>query len=214
MTVSSSATDLPTPGSISAMVDLEARLRVFDTDHVLIDNARAVWAVLEADIRAISEAYWLQWLRCFADQRVWATHETEKMIDLGVAFLRDRFLNTERRDWIESIERSVAAAYGAGVPPMALLSMISASDRTALEVLMRKMPAGDPDLVRHVDTLMRLSALESDITVEIYTGYRAYSAQVSRERLAADFRNSIGSTVERASHEGHSLRAQASQTSS
>ncbi|WP_448660552.1 methyl-accepting chemotaxis protein [Sphingomonas sp. CJ99] len=205
---------MPPPGRIAAQIDLDARLRVFDTDRSLAENARAVWELLAHDIRAIAEAYWQQWLRCFADQRIWATHETEKMVDLGVAFLRDRFLNTGRHDWIESIERSVAAAYGAGVPPMALLSMISASDRTALEVLVRRVPAGDPLLVRHVDTLMRLSALESDITVEIYTGYRKFSAQAARERLAEEFRANIGATVERANHEGQSLRTQASYTSS
>ena len=99
--------------------------------------ASDVWAVIEPDIHAISEAYWQQWLRCFADDRVWAPHETAKMIDLGVDFLRMRFLKTSERGWVESIARSVAAAYAGKVEPEALLSMINASDRAALDSLMR-----------------------------------------------------------------------------
>ncbi|MBL7395867.1 chemotaxis protein, partial [Escherichia coli] len=86
---------------------------------------------------------WQQWLRCFADERSWAPDDTQKMIDLGIVFLKNRFLDTEGRAWLESIERSVAAAYAANVPPMALLSMISASDRAALEILIRRVGTED-----------------------------------------------------------------------
>ena len=213
MTKIPASKDLPPAGTMSSRIDIRARLRVFDFDGSLIARARDVWEVLEPEIRDVSEAYWQQWLRCFADQRDWAPHETEKMIELGSVFLRHRFLDTSGAAWIESIERSVAAAYAEDVPPMALLSMINASDRAALEILMRRMEAGEPELLQRIDTLMRLSALESDITVEIYNMYREHSAQVARDRLASEFRDSIGLTVERASREGDALREQAVHTS-
>ena len=62
------ATELPIPGTIAAKVDIEARLRVFDFDGSLAAASRDVWDVIEPDITAISEAYWQQWLRCFADE--------------------------------------------------------------------------------------------------------------------------------------------------
>ncbi|MBC9034148.1 chemotaxis protein [Sphingomonas sp. JC676] len=198
---------------MSAAIDVRARLRIFDFDGSLIQSSREAWETLEPEIHAVSSAYWQQWLRCFADERNWAPDDTAKMIDLGVVFLKDRFLDTAGRSWIESIERSVAAAYSGGVPPMALLSMINASDRAALEVLMRRLGANDGRLPVLIDTLMRLSALEGDITVEIYNMYREYSAQVARDRLALEFRDSIGATVERASREGDQLRVQAVHTS-
>ncbi len=197
----------------AASIDLSSRLRVFDFDSQMTEASRTVWQVLEPEIRGIAEAYWHQWLRCFADQRDWAPHETEKMIDLGVEFLRNRFLNVRAMGWVESIERSVAAAYTSGVPPMALLSMINASDRAALEVLMRRVDRGDQGLPGMIDTLMRLSALESDITVALYNCYREHSAAQARDALAAQFRNDIGQTVERASREGDALRRQAEHTS-
>ncbi|MCW3835313.1 methyl-accepting chemotaxis protein [Sphingomonas canadensis] len=198
---------------MSAAIDVAARLRIFDFDGSLVVSSRDAWQVLEPEILSISEAYWQQWLRCFSDERTWAPAETAKMVELGVVFLKSRFLDTAGHAWIESIERSVSAAYAAGVQPMALLSMINASDRAALEVLMRRVAPGDPRLPLLIDTLLRLSALESDITVELYNMYREHAAQVDRDRLAAQFRDSIGNTVERASREGDALRVQAVHTS-
>jgi len=202
------------PGTISATIDLGARLRVFDFDGQLVAASREAWQVLEPEIRKVSEAYWQQWLRCFADDRAWAPADTEKMIDVGITFLRNRFLETSGRAWVESIERSVAAAYAADVQPMALLSMINASDRAALAILARPLATDTAQLERLLDTLMRLSALEGDITVAIYNLYREHSAQVARDRLALEFRDSIGTTLERASRESDALRSQALHTSS
>ena len=208
------AKNLPEPGAMARKIDVRARLRVFDFDGSLMSSSREVWAALEPEIRSISDAYWQQWLRCFAEERNWALHESEKIIDVGIIFLRNRFLDTAGSAWIESIERSVAAAYEADVPPMALLSMISASDRAALEVLIRRSGVDNAHLPVLIDTLMRLSALEGDITVELYNCYREYAAQDVRDKLAIEFRDSIGATVERASREGDALRIQAVHTSS
>ncbi|WP_296613552.1 methyl-accepting chemotaxis protein [Sphingomonas sp.] len=205
--------DLPVPGTIAAKIDLRARLRVFDFDGTLASASREAWAVLEPEIHAISEAYWQQWLRCFADERIWATHETQKMIDIGCDFLRNRFLDTSGRAWIESIERSVAAAFSADVSPMALLSMISASDRAALGVMVARVDRDDPRLPMLLDTLMRLSALEGEITVDIYNSYREHQAQIARDRLSAEFRDGIAAMVERATSEGVTLRDQAARSS-
>ncbi len=213
MSIAVSPKDLPAPGTMAARIGVRARLRIFDFDGSLVASSREAWEALEPEIHAVSEAYWQQWLRCFADERNWAPDDTQKMIDVGVVFLKNRFLDTQGHAWIESIERSVAAAYTNDVPPMALLSMISASDRAALQVMIRRIGAADPRLAGLVDTLMRLSALEGDITVEIYNMYREHSAQAARDRLAAEFRDSIGTTVERASREGDQLRVQAVHTS-
>ncbi|WP_130326973.1 methyl-accepting chemotaxis protein [Sphingomonas sp. BK036] len=204
---------MPVPGTIAASVDLAARLRVFDFDGSLASASREVWAALAPEITHVSKAYWEQWLRCFSDERIWAPHETERMIEVGCTFLRNRFLETSGRAWVESVERAVAAAYVADVSPMALLSMISASDRAALEVLMRRVDRSDARLPAYVDTLMRLSALEGEITVAIYSAYRTHSARVARDTLAAEFRDGIAAMVETATDEGHILREQALRSS-
>ena len=202
-------TDLPTPGSIAAKLDLSARFRVFDTDGRLAALSRATWEAIMPDVKAISTAYWGQWQRCFDDGTAWAPHDTERMVELGCGFLENRFLRTRERAWVESIERSVASAYASGVTPMALLSMISASDRAALDSLMQRTTPENARLTEMVDTLMRLSALEGEITVELYNAYREYSAQVARDRLAVEFRDGITLTVQAATHDGNGLRVQA-----
>ncbi|MGN6279282.1 MAG: methyl-accepting chemotaxis protein [Sphingomonas sp.] len=198
---------------MAAQVRLSERLRIFDFDGSLADASRAVWTVIEPEIRSVSDAYWQQWLRCFADEREWAPHETQKMIDLGCAFLEKRFLATAERGWVESIARSVEAAYIAEVQPEALLSMINASDRAALDILMRRVGRDDDRLPALIDTLMRLSAMEGDITVAIYTGYRDHTAQQARDRLAAEFRDGIATMVETALHEGGALKDQGGKAS-
>ncbi len=208
------SSDLPVVGTVASRIDLGARLRVFDFDGSLAAASREAWQMIEADAPAIADAFWQQWLRCFADERQWAPHETAKMIDLGVVFLRNRFLDTSKMAWVESIERSVASAYLGGVSPMALLSMINASDRAALAVMMRRIDRSDPRLPLLIDTLLRLSALEGEITVAIYNAYRDHSNQVSRDRLAGEFRDGIAAMVESVTQEGSDLRAHASRTSS
>jgi methyl-accepting chemotaxis protein len=204
---------MPVPGTIAATIDLNARLRVFDVDGSLAGAGRETWKVIEPEVRSISEAYWQQWLRCFADERVWAPHETQKMIDVGCVFLKNRFLDTAGRAWIESIERSVAAAYTGNISPLALLSMINASDRVALDVINRAVDRSDAKLPLLVDTLMRLSALEGEITVALYNGYREYFAQAARDRLAAEFREGIAAAVESATQESSALRSQSVRSS-
>lgn len=204
--------DLPVPGSIASTVDLATRLRVFDIDGTLQAASRDVWTLLEPEVSAVSDAYWQQWIKSFPDQQVWASADRHRMIEVGNAFMRDRFLSISGLAWIESIERAVASAYVAGVTPMALLSMTSASDRTALEIVMRR-GANDPRLPTIIDTLMRLSALECEITVAIYNAYRQHSAQVCRDRLSAEFRDGIAVMVENTTDEGHALREQGARAS-
>ena len=204
--------DLPPIGSVAAQMDLAARLRVFDADGSLAAVARTIWDAIEHDVRAISEAYWEQWQNCFGDQRQWAPMETARMIDVGCTFLRNRFLDFSGRAWVESIERSVAAAYVAKVSPMALLSMINSSDRAAINVIARRLPPGD-ECFKLAEGLLRLSALEGELTVAIYNAYREHSAQVARERLAAEFRQGVARMVESVTQEGSALRNQTTRTS-
>ena len=105
-----STSNLPAPGAMSARIDVAARLGIFDFDGTLLQSSREVWTVLEPEARVVSEAYWQQWQRCFSSEHNWAPEDVGKMIDLGVVFLRNRFVDTSGRAWIESIERSVAAA--------------------------------------------------------------------------------------------------------
>jgi methyl-accepting chemotaxis protein len=204
---------MPPVGSLAAKIDLAQRLRMFGFDAALATASRDAWAIIEPEAETVARAYWDQWVAAFGQTRSWAPHETQTSIALGITFLRNRFLDTGGKDWVESVERSIAAAYAADVEPTALLSMICASDRAALHVLLARVPADDPRLPAMVEALMRLSSLEGDITSTIFGYFRLHGEKTERDRLAADFRTTIASNVEQVSQTGVTLRDQAGGTS-
>ena len=94
--------------------------------------------MLEPDARTISEAYWEQWLRAYPAPDHGLRRTDREAIELGVAYLRNRFCRPVGHAWVESIERSVAAAYhGRGLADGAAVDD-RASDRAALDILMRR----------------------------------------------------------------------------
>ena len=101
----------------------------------------------------------------------------------------------------------MAAAYGADVAPTALLSMINASDRAALDVLVRRVEPGDARLSTMIDTLMRLFGMETELTVELYAGFNAHHAAHQRDRLAAAFHDGIAATVADTLRDGDAITA-------
>ena len=205
--------DLPPPGSVAAQLDMGIRLRLFGIDADVKAACRALWAAIEPDIAAVSQAHWNSWhIGVGADQR-WAEDDNAKMIATGTEFLRQRYCNIDGRSWVDSVERSVAAMYAADVSPVALRSMICASDRAVLEVVLQRVSRDDPGLPALLDALLRLSTLESDVAGSLYTHFRIHGEKAERNRLSADFRSTIAESVEHASRNGVSLRTQASSTS-
>ena len=199
--------DLPVPGSVAAVIDIQSRLSAFDFDHAVVAACRECWEVLEPEADRIAEAFWLHWDRRFGGDS-WIAQDRRRMVELGVAFLRNRFLNMSERAWIESVERSVAAAFVKSISPMVLLSMVAASDRLALEVLLRRVPSDHPRLAVMIDALTRLSILECDFTLAIHDEYGSHVRRVGRDRLATEFRDGIAVLANASNEEGHVLRNQ------
>ncbi|RDE07480.1 methyl-accepting chemotaxis protein [Sphingomonas aracearum] len=204
---------MPASGTIAAKIDLGTRLRAFDFDGTLQGAARDVWTVIEPEAGKIAMAFWHQWRRAAPGVRDWQPHDEPRMVELGIAYLRNRFCDVTGRAWVESMERSVTAGYQAGVSTMALLSMTCASDRAALDILLGRLKSDDPRLATMIDTLMRLTGLENDITVEIFNALRGRASRGERDRLAVAFREDIAAAVENATQESGSLRDQSVRTS-
>ncbi|KQO56416.1 methyl-accepting chemotaxis protein [Sphingomonas sp. Leaf257] len=207
-------TDLPPPTEITAGIDLDARVRAFDGgDGALTRLAADLWPAIESRADEVIEAYWNHWRRANPGAPDWTKMDREGQLTAGRAYLRNRFCHLSGRDWVESLGRSIASAYAAGVPPMDVLAMSCASDRAALKVLQESVPPDDPRREVMIDTLLRLFGMETELTVELFAGFREWSAERERERLAGDFRNGISSVVENASVEGRDLRRQAQEAS-
>ncbi len=205
---------LPPPANIAAGIDLRSLIQAFDGgENTLVARAAELWSIIEPDAARIVEAYWSHWRRLNPGTAEWTADESERRAATGVAYLRDRCCQLDGRAWVESLERSVAAAYTAGISTMEVLAMFCASDRAALRSLMTRLPAEDPRQAGLIDTLMRLYGMETELTVELFAGYSTYHSRLDRERLAGDFREGIATAVETTTDEGHALRSQAERSS-
>jgi methyl-accepting chemotaxis protein len=200
---------MPEPTTIAATIDLAARIRAFDGgEGKLTQRAVALWTVIEPEVDTIVDAYWNHWRTANPTAPEWTPLDRERRVAAGRTYFRNRCCDLAGRAWVESLERSVCAAYAAGIAPMDMLAMSCASDRAALTVLLRRVPAGDPRHSELVDTLMQLYGMEVELTVELFAGFTAHAAQAQRDQLASAFRDDIAVVVERATEEGHILRAQ------
>ncbi|WP_232833973.1 MULTISPECIES: methyl-accepting chemotaxis protein [unclassified Sphingomonas] len=205
---------LPQPTTIAAGIDLTSRIKAFDGgENTLVSRAAELWSIIEPDAAEVVEAYWGHWRVHNPGAPEWSIHEKERRIAIGITYLRNRFCNLNGRDWIESLERAVASAYAAGISTMEVLAMSCASDRAALKALMTRMSPDDARRPVLVDVLMRLFGMETELTVELFAGFHAYSERKARDQLAGEFRDGIASAVETASVEGQALRAQAERSS-
>ncbi len=206
--------DFPTPGTIAAGIDIQARIRAFDgSDRSLVRAAAALWDVIEPDAGDIVDAYWAHWRFANPGSAEWTPLDRSRRHEAGLRYLRDRFTDLSGIAWIESLERTVAAACRANIPTMDVLAMSCASDRAALKVLLANVPVGDPKLMTHLDVLMRLFGMETELTVELFAGFAAYRAVAARDRLVSDFRDSIAATADGAMCDGVQLRDQSSRAS-
>ncbi len=205
--------DLTIPGTLSAELDVAARVRSFDSDGTLAQASREAWEIIEPEARAVSEAHFHKWRESIKDKRGWTPEDVETLIARGNAFLRDRFLDTTGREWIALIENIVRDAYAKDIPPMTLASIIASSDQVALHILLRKVAPSDPRLPAMIDAVVRLSFIQGDITGSFYSDLRVHAERQRRERLAVSFREDITTIVEAATSEGTVLKEQAAATS-
>ena len=210
--MTSTPKQLPEPGSVSDSLDLEQRLTLFGFEPGDLALAATIWQVIEPEARAISESHWRQWHKFFNGDKFIA-HDHERAIDLGIAYLRNRYLDPAGLDWVKSAERTVAAAFAQGVSLTAILSMTGAGSSQTLDILSRRHECTPEERWQIDDVLSRLRTLECDIYATLYGAYVEFDARRQRDLLASEFDASIGSAVTAASAKGTALQAQGAATS-
>ena len=213
MNQTATAKHLPPPGSVSETLDLKALMALFDISQDDVAVCRELWTVIEPRAREISEAHWRQWRRFDPERQNFLAHEHDRMIELGIAYLRNRFLSPGEREWIRSAERTVAGAFGAGVSLTAILSMTSAGGTATLKILSENLDCSKEERHRLTETMFRMRSLECEIYVALYAAYIEFDAKQEREALTNAFRDGIAQTVETATRESGVLRGQAGTTS-
>ncbi|HEX8556219.1 MAG TPA: chemotaxis protein, partial [Sphingomonas sp.] len=204
---------MPPAESVSKTIDLAERLRVFDLGPAEMELARELWSVVEPDAREISAVHWHQRQRLFGSNRNWAPHEVDRMIDLGVAYQRNRFVDMAGSAWVQSAERTVAGAYAADVELTTILSMSDAGARATFDTLCKRLDPAGEQFARLTNLLFRLRSLECDVYCTLFTAYYRHSESVERDRLTVEFRDNIGATVETTWKDSGKLREQGARAS-
>ncbi|QNQ07799.1 methyl-accepting chemotaxis protein [Sphingomonas alpina] len=204
---------LPEPGSISEALDIAEKLSLFGFTPGDLEVGTAIWEILEPDARVVSETHWEQWHRFFGDQQRFVSHDHERAIQLGIDYLRNRYRHPGQLEWVRSAERTVAAAFAAGVSLTAILSMTCAGASKALDILSSRHDCSKEERQRMNEVFSRLRSLECDIYATLYGAYTMFDARRQRDMLADSFRDGIAATVESATQESGDLRTQAARSS-
>ena len=204
---------LPAPESVSKTIDMAERMRLFHLTEADLSLASELWTIVEPDARAIAAIHWTQWNGAFGHERPLTTHDQEHMIELGVAYLRNRLIRAHGPEWLQAAERTVATAYANGVSLTAILSITCTGGQSMLALLARNTGLADDRRARLIELLFRLRSLECEVYATLYTAYVSHDARGQRDGLAAEFRASIASTVEETAREGVVLRQQATHSS-
>ncbi|WP_294395421.1 methyl-accepting chemotaxis protein, partial [uncultured Sphingomonas sp.] len=213
MSDANAARHLPRAESVSGTIDLRERMALFTFGPEEIAISRQWWTIIEPEARAISEAHWRRWQECFGSQTPFAIENRERMIELGITYLRNRFKHPDQFEWIRSAERSVASAFSADVSLTTLLSMTCAGSSITMEIAGRRHECSKEERRQLNDVFFRLRSLECDIYASLYAAYIDHDARRTRDLLADEFREGIAHVAEAATHEGGVLRAQADASS-
>jgi methyl-accepting chemotaxis protein len=199
----------PEIGSVSAQLDLGERLRLFKFTAEDLAVARKMWTIMEPEAASISEIQLEQWhdvlgLNGWADSR-----DRQRLVEERSTDLRERYRGLDEAGWVQSAERTIAAAFASDVSLTAILSMDSAGAAKTLEILSRLYDCSKEERQQINDVFFRMRSLECDIYSSLYTAYISFDAQQQRDHLADEFRTGVGQTVEAATEEGGALRQRA-----
>jgi len=204
---------LPAPESVSQTIDLAERLRAFDLGQREVELARELWTVIEPDAREISATHWRRREQLYGSRRNWAPHEVERMIDLGAAYLQNRFTDLAGGAWVQSAERTVSSAYAIDVELTTVLAMTDAGARATFESIKRRLGGSGERFEAMIDLFIRLRSLECDIYATLFAAYYRHSDTVTRNKLSDAFQESVGATVETTSGDSSKLRDQSARAS-
>jgi methyl-accepting chemotaxis protein len=203
----------PQVGAAADTIDLADRLRLFAFTADDLAVARQMWVILAPEIAEVAETQRVQWHHHFEGRDATTARGAAWTLDTGVAYLRNRFDQADRTDWVRSAERMVAQAFAADVSLTALISMTCAGATQMLEILSRLHDCSKEERQRINDVFFRLRSLECDIYASLYAAYMHFDAKQQRDQLAGEFRDGIATMVETATQEGGELRRQAERSS-
>jgi len=171
-------------------------------------TAKAIWTILEPEARAISEAHWSHW-RASRNEKEFLDHDHERLVQLGVSYLSNRFLHPGEQAWAASAERTIAGAIASNVPLTVILAMTSAGASVALEILGRRHDCSKEERQHITEVFTRMRSLECDVYASLYAAFIEFDAASQRETWGRAFDEDFTGTISEAVAESVLLREHA-----
>ncbi len=201
---------LPELGSAGAALPLNERLTLFRITKDDLQTAQRIWNAIEPDASRIALAYWQHWKSAYSKKGKFLPDDgAEWAATTGANYLRNLYTATDRREWLEGAERTVAEAFFLDFDLSSLIAMTCATGAIALQSISCRIECSDEDRHRINDVFLRIQSLECDVFASLYTAYLEHDARQQRDRLAEEFRDNIACLVEAANEEGRNLQTQA-----
>ncbi len=208
-------TTIPTAKTAAKQVhiDISDRIKKFDTDGRLAENAREAWSIIGKHSRSHSEAFWDYFRQQTVDGSLWTKGTFDEMCDLTVEYNSIKVNNIDRQQWVEMLLLTMGEAMRKGISPTTMLAASNAGNGAAMMELLKELELHDPRLPALVDAMGKIAAIEAEIMGTYHYAYERSEAQKKMAQHSAQFQISVARTASEAASESQNLKIQASNTS-
>jgi methyl-accepting chemotaxis protein len=192
-------------------VDLAERLRYFDTDGLLIANARIVHDAVAGREREIVECWWGHHVACVGEPDLQRA-QLDAMKDEAERYVALKFGDAGRQGWADLASDHARMTYLAGEPIALMISCYEAANRLTVQCCREKLGDGD-DFRRASNAVFRLAMIEAEVISSTMAAMKAREVEKTRVERADLFSEKIAAELTSASDLGTQLRGQAADAS-
>jgi len=195
------------------VIDLERRIRMFDTDGRLEASCREIWVLIEPAKREIARAYWQRYAQSDEVTRPIPPEKIEELTDRIVPHIEAKHGALSDPLWFNMTRGYVESATKANISLTTLYSGITACGQAVQEALNRALPRDPAKLARLSHAVIALTALEIDVFSAHYDVLRTRGERERRSAQGSEFNKEIVSVVDHTASGSRKVRAQAADAS-
>jgi methyl-accepting chemotaxis protein len=199
------------PRAAAIHLDITERLRFFDPEGTLVENAKIVTRVVAGRERELVDHWWAHHAACVGPLDIPAA-ELEAVKLAAETYVRIKFEDAGGQAWVEMAIEHARMTYQSGQPLTLIIACHEASNRYGVQ-LCRQLLGDGEEFRRASNAVFRLTMIEAEIIASTMSGLRAREMDAERIQRADLFRDKIAGELASASDLGSKLRGQASDAS-
>jgi methyl-accepting chemotaxis protein len=189
-------------------IDVSERLRYFDTDTTLVENARITAGAVKGREGEIVDTWWAHHVACLGEPDI-ARAQWIEMKREAERYVQMKFADAAGQGWADMATDHARMTYLAGEPVALMISCYEAANRLTIQICREKL--GDSDEFRRAsNAVFRLAMVEAEVITSTMAAMKAREIEKTRVKQADVFREKIAAELSSASGLGTTLRSQAS----